>query len=825
MKRKSSFPAWLRGMLGCTCLMVSCVGMAAEDSFTYENAVIRVAGEHCRKEVLQNDVRAYANRNYVYKSVPKELQGTFFTQVFGGEKAKITVEVKEDTTLWLVTESREAEYLPKDWELRHEGAFFYTDMANCRMRAYSREVKKGEKFEIPQVNWTGSQLLFADEPIAWNPPRPAQPRLTRMLYNHPGLVDDLAVGLWVWIVPVDFNEDGKTDFILSCEDTPYNGTYRFVNPGVDANHPGLGVRPKSSAPEPNPAMPVFRPGERISHGSINVQPSWVDGQVRVLRPNQEFPDFTHTGLRRPVDLGLKPNIHPRNVRGNMWKYVDFDGDGVLDLAVGTDDWSPYGWDNAWDENGVWKNDQTHGNVYIIRNRGTNEKPEYETPEMLQDCQGNVILTYGWPSPNFVDMDGDGDLDLFCGEFRDNFTYFENIGTRTEPRYAPGVWVRVEDGSLAEIDLCMATPVIFDWNGDGHPDILCGDEDGRVAYFENTGKFRKENINGITVKCPIFKDLFYFQQEAYELKAGALATPCCADLNGDGAIDILCGTSAGYILYFENLSEPGVEYPKWARPVYLEADGKVAHINAVPNGSIQGPIEEKWGYTTLTVADWDGDGLLDIMWSHIWGKPGWFKNIGTKTEPRFAAEQPVEVEWEGEQPQLAWGWLKPEGKKLLTQWRTTPVMFDWNEDGLMDLCMLDTEGYLAFFERYRDADGTLKLKHPRRIFCDMQGNPLRLNGGKAGGSGRRKICIVDYDMDGKADLLLNSRNAVFYKQMKAEDGKYYFQRMGDIDSRRLAGHSSSPTVADFNQDGIPDVVIGAEDGRLYYMRNPLSDKEQ
>ncbi|MDO4585209.1 MAG: VCBS repeat-containing protein, partial [Planctomycetia bacterium] len=126
---------------------------------------------------------------------------------------------------------------------------------------------------------------------------------------------------------------------------------------------------------------------------------------------------------------------------------------------------------------------------------------------------------------------------------------------------------------------------------------------------------------------------------------------------------------------------------------------------------------------------------------------------------------------------------------------------------------------------RDADGTLKLKHPRRIFCDMQGNPLRLNGGKAGGSGRRKICIVDYDMDGKADLLLNSRNADFYKQMKAEDGKFYFQNMGNVDSRRLAGHSSSPAVTDFNQDGIPDVVIGAEDGRLYYMRNPRSDEKK
>ncbi|MDO4585640.1 MAG: VCBS repeat-containing protein, partial [Planctomycetia bacterium] len=126
---------------------------------------------------------------------------------------------------------------------------------------------------------------------------------------------------------------------------------------------------------------------------------------------------------------------------------------------------------------------------------------------------------------------------------------------------------------------------------------------------------------------------------------------------------------------------------------------------------------------------------------------------------------------------------------------------------------------------RDADGTLKLKHPRRIFCDREGMPLQLSPKKAGGSGRRKICMVDYDMDGKVDLLLNSRNVAFYKQIKTEDGKYYFQNMGNLDSRHLAGHSTCPTVADFNQDGIPDVVVGAEDGRFYYLRNPLSEERK
>ena len=152
------------------------------------------------------------------------------------------------------------------------------------------------------------------------------------------------------------------------------------------------------------------------------------------------------------------------------------------------------------------------------------------------------------------------------------------------------------------------------------------------------------------------------------------------------------------------------------------------------------------------------------------------------------------------------------------------MVDWNADGLMDLCMLDQEGYFAFFERFRDADGSLKLKAPQRIFCWENGDPMRLNGNRAGGSGRRKICVVDWDGDGKMDVVVNGKNADFLRQIKAENGKYYFKNLGPMDGARLSNHSTSPTPVDFNADGVPDLVIGAEDGRLYYLRNPRSEKE-
>ena len=658
----------------------------------------------------------------------------------------------------------------------------------------------------------------------------AKPTLERMLYNHPGLLDDLAVGLWSWPVPVDFNQDGKIDIIVNSECTPKNGTFRFLNTGKG----GVGTPQFSAEPQANAAMPIFQPGKKISQGQINVQASFVNGQVRVLRPGFEYPDYANTGLQKPQKLPLPENIHPNPVRGNMWKYVDFDGDGDLDVVVGIDDWTPYGWANAWNKNGTWVNAPSLGRLYVIKNEGSNEEPKYAAPYILRDAVGRELNTYGWPCPNFVDFDGDGDLDLLCGEFIESFTYFENIGSATEPQYASGTRVKLEDGSNARDVLCLVTPVCFDWNGDGKVDILCGNEDGRVCYYENTGTFSHDVVrlcgeggqtDEIAVKAPVFKAPLYFQQEAHELKSGSLITPCCVDFDSDGDLDIVAGNSAGNVVFFENLSGPGVERPKWNRPQYLKADGRTIRIIAMPNGSIQGPIEVKFGYTTLTVADWDGDGLLDLMVNSIWGKVGWYRNIGTKTVPKFTAFQSVEVEWDGPAPELAWGWMKPEGKKLLTQWRTTPVMYDWNQDGLMDLCMLDTEGYFAFFERYRDVDGTLRLKAPQRIFLDQDGKPLRMNAEKEGGSGRRKLCFLDWNHDGLMDIAANSVNVDVYLQHRRPDGTVYFQNTGPICDLRLAGHSTSPSPTDFNADGIADIVVGAEDGNLYYMRNPIGNTNE
>ncbi len=644
----------------------------------------------------------------------------------------------------------------------------------------------------------GVRLVAAGLAV-WTAVESRAEELTRIPYHHQGATVDLGVGIWAWPLPLDYDGDGDLDLVVSCPDKPYNGLCFFENP-----------TPRGQ----KDAMPVFKAGRRIGRALDNAQLSVVDGRPCVLTPGTAYPAFMTSGFEKGIKIeGVKSNVHTNGVRGNQWRYVDYDGDGAEDLVIGVGDWKAYGWDNAYTADGVWTNGPLHGYVYVARNAGTTAAPKYGEPKVVL-AAGKPLDVWGRPSPCFHDFDGDGDLDLLCGEFIDGFTYFENLGSRQAPRYAGGRRLKTPDGQAVRMDLEMITPTAIDWDGDGDFDLICGDEDGRVAFIENTGKLGAD-------RAPLFLVPRYFRQEAANLKFGALATPCGCDWDGDGDWDLIAGNSAGYIAFIENLSGAGVAQPKWAEPRRLEASGQTIRILAGPNGSIQGPAEAKWGYTTVSVADWDGDGLPDVLANSIWGKVVWYHNAGTRGAPRLEAARPIEVAWDGAQPVLGWGWVKPEGKALLTQWRTTPVTFDWNRDGLADLVMLDQEGYLSLFER-AVVDGKRVLLPPKRVFLNERGEALQLGPGRAGRSGRRKICIADWDGDGKSDILINAKNVEFWRQVGEGNGTWSFRNMGGVSSTVLAGHTTSPTVVDFDNDRVPDLVVGAEDGHFYFLRNPRAN---
>lgn len=687
-------------------------------------------------------------------------------------------------------------------------------------------------------------------------------QLSRIEYNNPGLTVDLGVGLWAVPFPADVTGDGRNELMVGSGGTPYNGIFLF----------------EGATEETGPEL--FNPGKRLSRSPAryNMRISHLNDSWIITQPGIAYPDYKNTYLDNPEEIPYEPDFP--FTRANQWLFFDFNGNGIRDLIIGAGDWREYRWDDAYTEEGWWTNGPLRGFVYWIENTGTNEIPVYGKTRKVM-AGDRPVEVYGMPSPNFADFTGNGLPDLILGEFLDKLTFFENTGTRSDPEYAPGRHLKYQ-GEVIKMDLQMIQPSAIDWNGNGHIDLVVGDEDGRVALVENTGRI----VDGV----PEFRPPVYFRQEADEVKVGALATPFAYDWDGNGRQDLIVGNTAGHLVLIKNL---GGYPPKWSEPQYLEAGGEVIRIQAGENGSIQGPAEAKWGYTVLSIADWNNNGLPDLIINSIWGEVLWYENVGTRNEPRLAAARPVKVEWQDETPKPVWNWWDPSGKSLVTQWRSTVQAIDVNNNGLKDLVAMDQEGFLVLFERFMD-QGELKLKPPRRIFYvehdqpsaydsghstydfgeidvdgflgdyDDQGNlhymgrtrrssnprrltsvyqvsgipalmdsndvqqsvgkPLRMNSGWAGWSGRRKFHLVDWTGNGRLDLIVNSHHNARLLENISDDPEYFlFRDGGEMDEYPLGGHTSSPVTVDWNQNGIPDLLIGAEDGFLYYKPNPRSHK--
>ena len=159
-------------------------------------------------------------------------------------------------------------------------------------------------------------------------------------------------------------------------------------------------------------------------------------------------------------------------RGAYPSFHDFDGDGLLDLAVA----------NKERYEGV---DQTPAAVAVFRNGGTATEPQFDLVDL--DWIALADFQIESPYPAFGDLDGDGDLDVLVGDELGRIHEFTNVAPAGAwPEFTLTALSIPEDGSGEAIDVGQfATPQLHDMDGDGDLDMVVGEKNGTLTLFERT----------------------------------------------------------------------------------------------------------------------------------------------------------------------------------------------------------------------------------------------------------------------------------------------------------------------------------------------------
>ena len=465
--------------------------------------------------------------------------------------------------------------------------------------------------------------------------------------------------------------------------------------------------------------------------------------------------------------------------------------------------------DPYDGRGIWRGGLPYVALYAVTLPRAFEGPA-ENPRLVSTTEREV--RFGFCRLTAVDLGEGHRRDVIGGSRMGNFSYYHNTaaqGIAFEPR----AYVVGQDGIARRHSTINATPVAYPNPESGLSDFIVGGEGG-LYWYRFSGEFNAQGK-------PVYEDAWPVLEENAKLYAGSLPVTNCVDWDGDGDKDLVAGNSEGFILFFENRGDNAA--PKFLPGVRLEADGHAIHVQPGYRLDIQGPSEARWGYVCPTVVDWNQDGLLDIVMSDSTARHTVFINEGTPTAPRLARGEPIYY----------------DGLDMYSMWRVQPAVGLLGDR--MAYITLDEDDELHLYWQVDARNVTDGFKLHDESGKTMLGNCL-----DAGGTGRLKLVLADWDLDGVKDLIVGTPRhgsipdvasglpqslgrpgaaVLFVKNVGTESAPVFaYPKILAYRGEPMyfGGHACGPALADFGDPEGPGLIIGEEGGRfLYFRRSDLT----
>ena len=442
-----------------------------------------------------------------------------------------------------------------------------------------------------------------------------------------------------------------------------------------------------------------------------------------------------------------------------------------------------------------------------------------------------------PRPQLVDIDGDGDLDLFVQEFTGRMMYFENTGTARAPAFE---W-RSDDYQALDIGEWSR---FVDVDGDGDWDLVAETPYSYIRVYRNEGTRTMPDFQLATdtLRDDQGKAIFNDRQNI----------PQMTDVNCDGKLDLLMGRTSGMVTHY---AETGTDAQ--GMPVFRFVSDTFQHIQIIGTAG-PAPAPSLHGANTMIVTDIDRDGDPDLLWGDYF-EPGllWLKNTGTCASPVIGQDS---VSF-------------PPGAPFHTSGYNAPVVADLDGDGDLDVMVgvlggafnanttsignlyyLEQTAPMVFAVRTRqyltqldigaesapaiadvDGDGDLDLILGNRIsqsnsrtgaleYFENRGTKTRPEWHEAGalditGTFNYAPALGDLDGDGRPDLILGTwRNVLAWYRNIGAKGKPVFQLVDSAAVTLTRGSNATPTLADVDGDGDLDLLVGEGSGSINFYRN-------